>query len=96
MKMDSISAEEEKEGDQHNIINLGEDQYITKVTGRSGEYIDQITFKTNDGIVYGPYGGSGGDSFEFDFGSNVLLYIFGRSGWWIDQLGFAHIPLSRR
>ena len=40
---------------------------ITKVTGRRGlgpgALVDQLTFHTEKGHVFGPYGGSGGYSF---------------------------------
>lgn len=40
--------------------------------------------------MYGPYGGGGGSPFKVDFpNGNVLLYLFGRAGGRIDQIGFA-------
>ena len=44
-------------------IKLGKGQYITKVYGRSGDYLDQICFELNTGEVI-ELGGEGGEPFE--------------------------------
>ena len=43
-------------------INDGEN--ICKIEGRSGGSIDQLTFYTDKGRQFGPYGGNGGEKFE--------------------------------
>ena len=39
---------------------LDEDEYIVKVDAFSGYMVDSLTFITNKGRNYGPYGGDGG------------------------------------
>jgi hypothetical protein len=72
------------------VITLNDDEFINKVDLRSGARLDQITFHTSKGVIYGPYGGSGGSPNSVDFGSNVLQYFFGRSGSRMDAIGFAY------
>ena len=43
-------------------LELDPGETIVKITGRSGAYVDQLTFYTNKGRMLGPYGGSGGPS----------------------------------
>ncbi|GJJ16174.1 hypothetical protein Clacol_010454 [Clathrus columnatus] len=45
------------------VFELNADEYIVKVRGRSGEYIEQLRFLTNKGRVSSIYGGSGGKPF---------------------------------
>ena len=75
-------------GTPHDIyFNPGEQ--IIAVVGRSGDYLDNICFLTEDpqGVrrTYGPYGGQGGNQFICNAKVNGF---FGRSGSYIDQIGF--------
>lgn len=75
-------------GTAHDIyFNPGEQ--IIAVVGRSGTYLDNIAFLTEDpgGVrrTYGPFGGDGGSQFIVNRRVNGF---FGRSGALIDQLGF--------
>ncbi|GJJ16175.1 hypothetical protein Clacol_010455 [Clathrus columnatus] len=45
------------------VFELNSDEYIVKIRGRSGEYIEQLQFLTNKGRVSSIYGGSGGKPF---------------------------------
>jgi hypothetical protein len=74
-------------GGSETVINLDPDELISRVDGRSGDRLDQITFRSNK-RVYGPFGGSGGAPFTVDFGGKALHYLFGRSGSEVDQVGF--------
>jgi hypothetical protein len=69
------------------VINLNPDEFISRVEGRSGDRLDQITFRSNK-RAYGPFGGGGGSPFTVDFSGKALHYLFGRSGAEIDQIGF--------
>lgn len=74
-------------------FDLGDDERIIGIRGRSGAYVDQLTFITNRRGEIGPFGGSGGTPFEFgvpETGSFVAF--FGRSGHFIDQIGFFYAP----
>ncbi|MFL6845521.1 MAG: jacalin-like lectin [Allosphingosinicella sp.] len=75
-------------GTQHDII-FNNDEQIIAVVGRSGDYLDNIAFLTQDrqGVrrTYGPFGGQGGAPFIVNANVNGF---FGRSGIYIDQLGF--------
>lgn len=69
-------------------IDLDVDDYIVRVSGRSGSRLDQIMFWSHKGKAYGPYGGNGGASFDCPFQNRALLYFFGRSTDTMNQIGF--------
>ncbi|MCB6184306.1 hypothetical protein LIN78_12195 [Leeia sp. TBRC 13508] len=74
---------------KEDMFELEADEYITKVAGRYGAYIDRISFFTNKGRVFGPYGGSGGtDEFVLQpkYGKKILGFQ-GRAASAIDALG---------
>ena len=65
-------------GGSLSTITLASGEYITRVDGRSGARTDQLTFFTNKGNKYGPYGGNGGSAFSLT-NLNVGGFL-GRSG----------------
>jgi hypothetical protein len=71
------------------MISLDSDEYITTVAGRSGTLVDQLTFFTNKGRVYGPYGGSGGTPFSTTV-SDGIKGFYGQSGSLVDKIGIIH------
>lgn len=73
-------------GGDESSFKLDEGEFIKRVTGRSGKYVDQLTFHTSKGKTHGPYGDTGGGSFEIG-GLNVGGF-FGRSGKYLDAIGF--------
>lgn len=72
-------------GNEQNVI-FADGEAIERVDGRSGSYVDQLTFKTNK-KTYGPYGGNGGGPFSEELLTDVGGF-FGRSGVYLDQVGF--------
>lgn len=61
-------------------FDLKENERIIKVEVRHGTLIDQLTFHTNTGKTYGPYGGSGGKAAEPDpqgLTSPCLVWVSG-------------------
>jgi hypothetical protein len=50
-------------GGEQSAFTLAEGEFINRIEGRSGDEIDQLTFFTNQGHKYGPYGGNGGSPF---------------------------------
>ena len=54
----------------------------------AGGLIDWIKFQSSDNIIYGPFGGDGGDYYKFSHPNCRLAYLSGRSGDWLDQLIF--------
>lgn len=70
-------------------IILQADEFITKIGGRSGAYIDNLTFTTNKGKFYS-VGGTGGSPFvEKDFyGPDALKGMSGNSGVYLDGISF--------
>jgi hypothetical protein len=70
-------------------IHFTNTEHIIAVIGRSGTYLDNIAFLTEDreGVrrTYGPFGGGGGSPFIVNRKVNGF---FGRSGAYIDQIGF--------
>ena len=68
-------------------LTLADDEYITKVTGRSGSCVDQITFYTSYGRTLSA-GGTGGKEFTIDPKVNrPIIGVFGRCGSLIDAIG---------
>merc|ERR1712226_228404 len=63
-------------------------EFITRVQGRHGQYIDQVQFTTSRARTFGPYGGGGGSSFDVNpnNGACTLTYISGKSGIGLDHL----------
>jgi Jacalin-like lectin domain len=61
------------------------DEAIIGVSGRAGSALDQISITTTK-KTYGPFGGNGGD--EWEFPNTSIGGIFGRSGARVDQIGF--------
>lgn len=73
------------DGGSESSFELAKEEYINRIEGRSGEGVDSLTFFTNVGNKYGPYGGSGGEPFEI-----TDLHIggfYGRSGARLDEMG---------
>ncbi|MFB9326253.1 jacalin-like lectin [Paenibacillus aurantiacus] len=51
-------------------FGFDEDEYIVRITGRSGNWIDQLTIHTNK-RAYGPFGGDGGSPFAYECAEDV-------------------------
>ncbi len=86
----TIHATGEKAG-KTSVIYLRENEYIVAVSGRSGTLIDQLTFFTNRGRKFGPYGGTGGKPFGIKLPKGARMIGFsGRSGQAIDQFGLIY------
>nr|7RKI_A Chain A, Griffithsin [Griffithsia sp. Q66D336]7RKI_B Chain B, Griffithsin [Griffithsia sp. Q66D336] len=65
-------------------FTFGSGEYISNMTIRSGDYIDNISFETNMGRRFGPYGGYGGSANTL---SNVkVIQINGSAGDYLDSL----------
>lgn len=73
-------------GDFHRI-DLQPGEKIVRVDLRSGSEVDQLTFYTDKGAKYGPFGGDGGDPHSLTNLEAVTGFI-GRSGSRLDQIGF--------
>jgi hypothetical protein len=74
-------------GGSYRTFYIPNNQLISKVTGRSGLYIDRLTFHLTNGLIY-QFGLTGGSPFTADFGNSGLQGMFGRSGKFVDQIGF--------
>ncbi len=71
---------------QKSTILLKPNEYITKVTGRSGKYVDQITFYTSEGRKFGPYGGSGGNPFTIK-PTKAVKGFYGMAEKYVNRIG---------
>ncbi|KAF0891570.1 hypothetical protein E2562_010564 [Oryza meyeriana var. granulata] len=79
-------------------IMLSADEQVSAVEGTVGHFRDvvepvitSLTFRTNAGRTYGPYGGTGDEqgtpfSIPADKGS-VVVGFWGRAGWLLDSIG---------
>jgi predicted flap endonuclease-1-like 5' DNA nuclease len=67
---------------------LGEDEYLTGISGRNGIYVDSIRFHTNlrTSDTYGGPFGAADFAFYAPEGSHIVGFV-GRAGWFIDALG---------
>ena len=73
-------------GGGNNYISLHPDEVIIAVFGRSGSKVDSIGFATNQGRIFGPYGGIGG--VRFTVNQCEVQGIFGRYDKHVESLGF--------
>lgn len=72
-------------------INLANGEYITKVTGKTGRFVNQVTFYTNYRRKFGPYGGNEGTPFQIVVPAGYKVFgFFGNSGQCIDKLGLVY------
>jgi Jacalin-like lectin domain len=65
--------------------DLTETQVLVSIKVRHRKYVDQLSFQSNLGNVYGPFGGNGGTPFEI--GVSQVGGFFGRSGKYLDAVG---------
>jgi hypothetical protein len=76
-------------GGTRHLVSFVSGEQIIAVVGRAGTYLDNIAFLTEDpqGVrrTHGPFGGDGGSPFIVNRKVNGF---FGRSGAYIDQIGF--------
>lgn len=69
-------------------FTLDDDEYVTGVSGRSGNYIDSLRIHTNKRTSEQFGGPSGANEYHFEAsGSGEIAGLVGRAGWYIDQLG---------
>lgn len=69
-------------------FHLDNDEYICKIELGYSKFIDQLTFFTTKDRKYGPYGRTTGRLKTIDFGKGVLCGFLGRSGAYVDAIGF--------
>lgn len=75
-------------------VRLAPGDYIVQVDYRGGDQIDSLSFKTQQGKTYGPYGGTGGTPGSYKVTSGEALgCMTGRAGSAIDQLTFSSTGL---
>jgi hypothetical protein len=81
-------------GGQLNVFRLDSGEYITRISGRYGEYIDSIRIQTNK-RTSPVFGGRGGDrDFRIDVPSgNQAVGFSGRAGDSLDAIGLTYLPL---
>ena len=74
-------------GGKEERFMLDEGEVLTQMEGKtSGVLVDQLTFCSNQGKQYGPYGRSCTTSFETLEGTELTSF-FGRSGKLLDAIG---------
>ncbi|BAS87659.1 salt stress-induced protein [Oryza sativa Japonica Group] len=89
----------------HDTIKLSADEQVTSVEGTIGRFRDvdepvitSLTFRTNAGKTYGPYGGASdkqaGTPFSIPVDNGgVVVGFWGRAGWLIDAIGVYISPI---
>lgn len=83
-------------GGEQTIIALNAGESLTEISGRSGQFLDSITFQTSQGRRFGRFGGLGGGT-DYEFpdtgGPQEIFGFFGRSGTLVDAIGVRTRPL---
>ncbi|MFN8483755.1 MAG: jacalin-like lectin [Anaerolineae bacterium] len=82
----SVGVQHGGNGGVADVITLAPDENITRISGRSGVYIDQLVITTTKRTC-GPYGGNGGIPFDLSPAPGATIGFFGRSGLYLDALG---------
>ena len=72
-------------GGTESSFTLEKDESINRIELRSGSEVDALTFFTDTGNKYGPFGGSGGDANTIAGGP--INGFFGQSGARLDAIG---------
>ena len=84
-----------KDGHLREPLIFEADEFIVRIEGRHGKYVDRLQITTNK-RTYPAWGGGGGQPFDVDLrGSGVGEQIHGfqtRSGKFLDQIGFIVYP----
>jgi hypothetical protein len=83
-------------------INLSAGEHVTAVEGTTGNFervsdvvVTSLTFRTNTGRMYGPYGNTVGTPFSVPAANGACIVGFwGRSGWLLDAIGVYVRPCS--
>lgn len=82
-------------GGQSHVINLGPGEYVNRITGSAGKYVDRLCFTT----TLQPeqcFGGGGGSLFAEDMQmGRPLRGIAGASGKYLDGIVFLYGPYSQ-
>lgn len=90
-KNGQMSASAGENGGTWKHIILSKNEYITRVTGKAGRFVSQLTFYTNTGKKYGPYGGQEGEPFTINVPRGYqVLGFFGKAGQCIDKFGLVY------
>lgn len=73
---------------RHFVFALGQDEYLTGISGHYGWYIDSLRLHTNRRVspLYGGHGGNQEFYFSVDDGEE-LIGLIGRADWFVDALG---------
>jgi len=81
-------------GGRRVVFKLNDDEYITGISGRHGDYIDSIRIHTNR-RTSSLFGGRGGNrEFKVDVPSgNQAVGLTGRSGKYLDAVGLVYISV---
>ncbi|KAK1699162.1 hypothetical protein QYE76_015859 [Lolium multiflorum] len=80
-------------------INFSPDEHLTAVEGTFGRcrsvpevVITSLTFRTDKGRTYGPYGEGTGTPFSIPAANGCIVGFWGRSGWLLDAIGVYIMP----
>lgn len=81
-------------------INFASDEHLTAVEGTFGRcrsvpakvVVTSLTFRTNKGRTYGPYGEENGTPFSIPAANGCIVGFWGRTGWLLDAIGVYIMP----
>jgi hypothetical protein len=84
-------------GGERHVFRLDSDEYITRISGRYGRFIDSLSIQTNKrrSPVFGGRGGDRDFSLELPSGNYAVGFI-GRAGDYLDAIGLTYLPLEFR
>ncbi|KAK1647299.1 hypothetical protein QYE76_015860 [Lolium multiflorum] len=80
-------------------IHFSPDERLTAVDGTFGRcrsvpevVVTSLTFRTDKGRTYGPYGEEKGTPFSIPAANGCIVGFWGRSGWLLDAIGVYIMP----
>ena len=89
-----LGSEKSSEKPMIGILNLGEDEYVKEIAGRSGEQIHQLQIITTKGRSLRMGGNKGGQPFKLELKGHFLRDISVGLGSYINVIGAHFSPLS--
>jgi hypothetical protein len=84
-------------------INFSPDEHLIAVEGTFGRcrsvaevVVTSLTFRTDKGRTYGPYGEETGTRFSIPAANGCIVGFWGRSGWLLDAIGVYIMPCQEQ
>lgn len=75
-------------GGHLDVFKLNPGEYVTRVTGKYGRFVDSLTIATNQGRIKGWGGGGGSAHYTYSSPPGTQIHgFFGGAGQYVDSIG---------